>query len=200
MIGRAGPAIVLTECVAAAVLWLRPNISGGQYLEYDVAARKTVEIAHKFPRQTWCAVAPVEQLAETLGAGSYEDLATFVVSYENQVSNLDFKFSTFRQDLFIFVEKRPFQMFSREPSTVSFPVLTDSTYRNYRSPAGRASLESSALKLCETYRQHHHDADVYFEDDNLRIYRIRQRASEANRVSTFTSPQFSAIQSQMMSP
>jgi hypothetical protein len=56
-----------------------------------------------------------------------------------------------------------------------FSVLTDITYRNYRSPAGRASLESAAMQLCEDYRRDHSDADIYFEDDSLRIYHIQQQ-------------------------
>jgi hypothetical protein len=54
--------------------------------------------------------------------------------------------------LFIYVEKVPFQIFAHEPSFVSFSVFTDITYRNCRSPAGRASLESAAMQLCENYR------------------------------------------------
>jgi hypothetical protein len=63
-------------------------------------------------------------------------------------------------------------MFSQEPLAVSFAVLTDSTYRSYRSPAGRASLEFDAWQLCENYRQYHSDMEVYFQDDHLLIYRI----------------------------
>ena len=29
--------------------------------------------------------------------------------------------------------------------------------------------------MCESYREHHSDADVYFEDDNLRIYHIHRQ-------------------------
>ncbi len=56
--------------------------------------------------------------------------------------------------------------------------LTDSTYRNYRSPGGRASLEAAALQLCESYRQYHLNADVFFENEDLRIYHIHQPASD----------------------
>jgi hypothetical protein len=57
---------------------------------------------------------------------------------------------------------------------VPFAVLTDATYRSYRSPAGRASLESDALQLCESYRQNHSDMEVYFKDENLQIYRVHR--------------------------
>jgi hypothetical protein len=145
-----------------------------QFLEYEVAARKTQEIAYEFPRERWRIAAPIEQFSETIGFGSYEDLATFVGKYSNQASSPEFRFPDAPEDLFIYVEKKPFQMFSREPAFVPFAVLTDATYRAYRSPAGRASLESAALQLCESYRLHHSDLDVYFEDEQLRIYHLRQ--------------------------
>jgi hypothetical protein len=173
--GRTAETILLIACLGIAVIWLRPHRLIGQHLEYEAAVRQTEEIKYRFPRQRWLVVAPVEQFPETLGFGMYEDLAEFVEKYRNQVSSPEFRFQGTPEDLFVYVEKRPFQMFSREPQTVSFPVLTDATYRNYRSPAGRASLESAALRLCESYRQHNSHADVFFEDENLRVYHIHQQ-------------------------
>ena len=167
--------MLLAALLCVAVIWLRPQRLLGQCLEYEAAARATQEIAYKFPRQTWVVAAPVEQLAETFGLGAHEDLAGFVEKYRSQVSSPEFRFQDAREDLFIYVEKRPFQIFSREPETVSFSVLTDPTYRNYRSPGGRASLEAAALQLCETYRQYHSNADVFFENEALRIYHIHQQ-------------------------
>lgn len=167
--------VLLAACLCVAVIWLRPQRLLGRCLEYEAAARATEEIAHRFPRQTWVVAAPVEQLAETYGLGGHEDLAEFVEKYRGQVSSPEFQFSDAREDLFIYVEKRPFQIFSREPKTVSFSVLTDPTYRNYRSPAGRASLEAAALRLCESYRQYHSHTEVFFENEVLRIYHVHRQ-------------------------
>jgi hypothetical protein len=172
---RKAGTVLLAACLCIAVIWFRPQRLLGQYLEYESAARATQEIAHRFPRQTWVVVAPVEQLAETFGLGGYEDLAGFVEKYRGQVSSPEFHFQDAQEDLFVYVEKRPFQIFSREPETVSFSVLTDPTYRNYRSPGGRASLEAAALQLCESYRQYHSNMDVFFENEVLRIYHIHQQ-------------------------
>lgn len=178
---RKAETVLLAACLSVAVIWLRPQRLLGRCLEYDVAARATLDIASKFPRQTWVVAAPVEQLAETFGMGGHEDLAGFVEKYRSQVSSPEFRFPDAREDLFIYVEKRPFQIFSREPESVSFSVLTDPTYRNYRSPGGRASLETAALQLCESYRQHHSNTDVFFENEVLRIYHIHhQPASDIN--------------------
>ena len=173
--GKRAEATLLAACLCVAVIWLRPQRLLGQCLEYEAAARATQEIAYRFPRQTWVVAAPVEQLAETFGLGGHEDLAGFVGKYRSQVSSPEFHFQDAREDLFVYVEKRPFQIFSREPETASFSVLTDPTYRNYRSPGGRASLEAAALQLCESYRQYHSNADVFFENEALRIYHIHQQ-------------------------
>ena len=60
--------------------------------------------------------------------------------------------------------------FANEPSTLPNSILTDRTYRYYRSSAGRASLEFEALQMCETYRLNHPDSEIYYEDLELRIY------------------------------
>jgi hypothetical protein len=173
--GRRAETVLLAACLCVAVIWLRPQRLLGQCLEYEAAARATQEIAYTFPRQTWVVAAPVEQLAETFGLGGHEDLAGFVEKYRSQVSSPEFQFQDARENLFIYVEKKPFQIFSREPEAVSFSVLTDPTYRNYRSPGGRASLEAAALQLCESYRRYHSNTDVFFENEVLRIYLIHQQ-------------------------
>jgi hypothetical protein len=173
--GKTAEQVLLVACIAVAVLWFRPQPLAARYLEYDEAASQTRVIADHFPRQRWAVVAPTEQFAETLGLGGYQDLAQFVEKYQGQVSDPEFHIPDAPEDLFVYVEKRPFQFFSHEPEFVPIGVLADSTYRSYRSPAGRASLESAALRLCESYRQSHNDADVFFEDEALRIYHVRRQ-------------------------
>ena len=181
------PAVLLTFSLVA-VFWLPPHRPAKQPLEYESVVRETQELTESFPRQKWLLVAPVEQLPETLGLGGYRDLASFVEEYQGQVGAPEFRFSQPQEHLFIYVEKVPFQIFAHEPSFVSFSVLTDITYRNYRSPAGRASLETAAMQLCEDYRRHHSDADIYFEDDSLRIYHIqKQTAMNAKAETTLSS-------------
>jgi hypothetical protein len=144
------------------------------YLEYEMAARKTLALVSQFPRKSWLLVGPIEQLAESYGAAWYEDLGLFVEKYRDKVKQPYFKFPFSSQHLLIFVEKRPFITFANQSLNLPYSVLSDPTYRSYRSTAGRASLQFEALQLCEDYRRHHPDSSsIYYEDDDLRIYYFR---------------------------
>ena len=140
------------------------------FLEYETTARQSLRIASIFPEQHWAIVAPTEQFSETLGMGQYQDLYRFVDEYQYLVEDRAFTFP--QKILFVFVEKNPFKYFPAEPSAVSFSILTDPTYRNYRSPAGRSSVELAALKLCEVYSELHPNSRIFYEDENLRIYQF----------------------------
>jgi hypothetical protein len=165
--------VLIALCSVAWFLLPSPPASGGHYLEYEAAARQTLVVSKRFPRERWLIVAPVEQLALSYGLGWYRDLDQFVREYQDRVSEPEFSFPSPVQDILVFVETRPFRTYPAEPQSVPFSVLTDPTYRAYRSPAGRASLEFAALNLCETYRHQHPDASIYYDDGTLRIYRFR---------------------------
>ena len=152
------------------LLPLPPNLT---YLEYDMAARKSLELKNLFPPQSWTLAAPTEQLAEIYSSGWYQDLALFVEKYADRASNPKFKFPVSGKHLFILVEKIPFVTFANEPSVLPHSILGDRTYRYYRSSAGRASLEFEALQMCEAYRRNHPDSEIYYEDRELRIYHFR---------------------------
>lgn len=162
--------VLFSIIVASLFLPFAPKL---QYLEYDITARKTLEISEQYPKKQWLIVAPVEQLASSYGQGWYQDLAEFVEKNQEKAANPDFYLSS-PLETFIFVEKKPFTVFDSEPLSVPFATLTDPTYRYYRSSAGRASLEQQALTLCETYRKLHPETKIYYEDEVLRIYYIQK--------------------------
>ena len=165
--------ICLTVFIAITLNFSLPSLPQLDYLEYDAAARKAVEIGRIFPYQQWTVVAPIEQLSQVYGRGWYEDAAQFTAKYQDLVSNPNFRFPQ-PTSLFVFVEKLPFTT-DKPEYPVLYSVLIDPTYRNYRSPRGRAQLATTMLKLCETYRQQHPplDSRIYYEDDRLRIYQFR---------------------------
>ena len=159
----------------AALVVLLPHAPGGLFLEYPIAQAKTLEIAATLPRGQWLIVAPVEQLAEAYGRGWYEDPAAFVERHAARAADPAFTFDYSVNEVLVFVEKRPFKTFASEAHALPFATLADPTYRNYRSLAGRASLQARLLALCEAYASAHDGASVYYEDDDLVIYRFRLR-------------------------
>jgi hypothetical protein len=160
----------------AALIVLLPQAPGGLFLEYSIAQAKTLEIASSLPRGQWLIVAPVEQLAEAYGRGWYEDPAAFVDRYAARAADPALAFDYSVNDIIVFVEKRPFKTFPSEAHALPFATLMDPTYRNYRSLAGRASLQARLRALCEAYARTHDGASLYYEDDDLAIYRFRLRA------------------------
>jgi len=140
------------------------------YLEYDIAARETLALNARFPAKQWMLIAPTEQFSETYGEAWYGDLAEFVETYADQAQQPDFRFPFSIPDLFVFVEKHPFKTFSVEPLTISPDAAFDSVYRNYRTLAGRSSLQFDAMKLCEAYRKTHPDSSIEYEDKVLKVY------------------------------
>jgi hypothetical protein len=163
--------ICLTVFIAITLNFWLPPLPAIDYLEYDAAARKAVEIGHLFPRHQWTVVAPIEQLSQVYGRGWYEDAAVFTAKYQDLVTAPSFHFPH-PTPLLIFTEKRPF-IPDKPEYPVPYSVLIDPTYRHYRSPSGRTQLESSLLRLCETYRRQHPDLyRIYYENDRLRIYQF----------------------------
>jgi hypothetical protein len=163
--------ICLTIFVAISINFCLPPLPAIDYLEYDAAARKAVEIGYLFPRHQWTVVAPIEQLSQVYGRGWYEDLARFTEKYKDRVVIPSFHFPH-QMPLLIFAEKRPF--ISDQPEyPVPYSVLIDPTYRHYRSASGRTKLAAATIQLCETYRRYHPQLQkIYFENDRLRIYQF----------------------------
>lgn len=171
-----GEALCLALILSLAFNFLLPFSPPIVYVEYDMAARKSLELRKLFSPHTWTLVAPVEQLAQVYGAGGYQDLALFVEKYAPQVNKSEFNFPLNEQHLFILVEKIPFITFKNEPTfnDDNLNILSDRTYRFYRSSAGRASLEYEALQMCQAYSQTHPNSEIYYEDRELRIYHFLQ--------------------------
>jgi hypothetical protein len=153
-------------------LALLPHSAGALYLEHEITAAKTLEIASAFPRRRWLIVAPIEQLAQTYGRGWFEDPASFVAKNAPRAGDPAFAFNVAVDDLFVFVEHRPFKTFKSEAVHVPFSTLADPSYRQYRSLAGRASLQAQLHALCEAYMRTHADASIYYDDAQITIYRF----------------------------
>jgi hypothetical protein len=168
-LGWEAAAVLTLVLITLAML---PHSAGALYLEHEIAAAKTLEIASAFPRRRWLIVAPIEQLAQTYGRGWFEDPASFVAKNAPRAGDPTFAFNVAVDDLFVFVEHRPFKTFESEAVHVPFPTLADPSYRQYRSLAGRASLQAQLQTLCQAYMRTHADASIYYDDAQITIYRF----------------------------
>jgi hypothetical protein len=162
--------LMVTCAVALNFFW--PSNVPIDYLEYDVSARKTAEIAMLFPYKNWTLVAPSEQLSQSYRQGWYEDLAKFVDTYQKSAKIPGFRFPIGTANIFVMVEKRPFGE-DRVERQVPYSTLKDPGYNNYRSPTGRSRLQAAALAMCETYAKKHPDSQIYYEDEVIKIYQFR---------------------------
>jgi hypothetical protein len=162
--------ICLTIFLSISLNFLLPAPPQIDYLEYDAAARKAVEIGYLFPHERWTAIAPIEQLSQVYGRGWYEDLAQFTAKYQDRVSDPRFHFPH-QTVLLVFTEKLAFTT-GKPEYPVPYSVLIDPTHRHYRDLGGRMKLAKAALQLCETYRRQHPDSRIYYENDRLRIYQF----------------------------
>jgi hypothetical protein len=175
LLGNWSAPICLTVFLAISVNFCLPPPAQIAYLEYDITARKVLEIDRIFPPHQWTIVAPIEQFPQVYGRGWYQDAAEFTNKYQDRVNEPNFQLPN-TTPLFVFVEKQPFAADKPEPP-VLYSVLTDPTYRHYRSPSGRTKLAQAMRQLCETYRLQHTDSRIYYEDANLRIYQFPAKLS-----------------------
>jgi hypothetical protein len=150
-------------------------------MEHEIAARKTAEIAARFARGRWLVIGPVEQFPIVYGVGWHQDLADFVWRHTTAgTAEPSFRFEA--DEVFIFIEKQPFVVDA--PLLDGFHALADPTQRNYRSIAGRASLEYETARLCERAQAPGYVRSVYYEDAVLKIYRYsRDRESRATSLN-----------------
>jgi hypothetical protein len=139
------------------------------YQEHRSAPLEALRLARLAEEEgQWTLVAPPEQRLETDGRGGFLDLARFVSRFEHRAGDARFRFDLGRRRLFVFVEKTPLDV-SRTARGVSF---VDAQPAAYRVPRERARLAQRAKALCDDYRRTHAGAEIVYEDDVLRVYRI----------------------------
>jgi hypothetical protein len=171
MLGVWTEAIGLILALGIALNFFWPSNAAIEHVEYEASARKTLEISRLFPYKDWTLVAPNEQLSQSFRQGWYEDLAKFVEKYQGQVGSPSFRWPIETTNLFVMVEKKPFQP-AKEYDNIPFSTLTDPVYINYRSSTGRAKLQAAAEQLCADYARSHPGSKIYYQDEVIKIYQF----------------------------
>lgn len=175
---RWGPAAhrlaIVTAATSVVIVSAMPRTNAARYVEYDAAARQTLAIASAFPRYRFMIVGPLEQWALSYGRGWHMNLHEFVATVTSPEIERRGRLPFHVDDVFVFVETRPFVTFPAEPADVPFTTLADPVFRYYRSLAGRASLQFEAHQICERLLAGL-GGSIHFDDGRLRIYRFTLR-------------------------
>lgn len=146
---------------------LRSAPADGPY-EYEASARMAAKIAREYPRNRWVLVSPVYEAAYSYGRGWHVELSDFVTKFTPaRVARPEFDFPYEAAHIFVFVEKRPLAQVARS----THPGSSGSSFF-YSTKSGRASLEFQAARVMAAYSSSHSNVGVFFEDDDLIVYRI----------------------------
>lgn len=164
--------------VVAAALGISPKPAAAP-LQYDAAARTAHRIAAEFRTNDWLVISPGFEVAQTYGRGWHAELADFVnAQTEEQLRNPAYRLPYATGSIFVFVEKRVL-----DQPMFSFSQNGDRASYYYGTRLGRASLEFRAARLMAAYRASHRDTSIYYEDDDIVVYRIAQPAEPAKLAS-----------------
>ena len=159
----------------ACLIYLPTKLGGneGPY-QYETAARAVSRITHELPQNTWLVISPVQELAFTYGHGWHMELSEFVNKYNvDKVKQPDFHFGFPVVDTFVFVEKRPLVSRALGLNLAELGTRFEPAIAPYQLRLSRASLEFQAGRLLAAYSARHSDVQVFIEDENVIVYRIR---------------------------
>lgn len=164
--GKISEVIIAIAMITFLIIKLQPIPIIPYKMEYDSSVEQYLRISSTFRPTEWMIVSQVEGYALTYGKGYHlmlPDFLTIDPSGEKllyvsngQESELD------EYDIFIFHEKKVFR------SLEEMEAVYD-----------KREIENKALKdWLEKYQKAHDNLTVYYEDENIAVYRIYQPASE----------------------
>ena len=188
---------VLGAVLAVAVIYPQPRFERTrEESEYEAMAAVTREIMQSNEAFGYTIIGTPQQAQAVAGSGSFVQLWVFArdVTLRDardpgfvvpDVSSLLFARDLGEtlpiptQNIYLFVEKNPF------PVVEQPPVGPSEEYYYDREKRGR--IMALVYAWAEYYRHYHTDMDVYYEDENVIVYRIRRRP---NTLVAAASPQF----------
>lgn len=175
---KAKSMVVSTVCIGLVISILaftRFEIPVGDQMEYDEAVEAYLNIKNSYPALDWTIVSPVEQYQEIINYGYHYNLWQFV-SVLSEPKDNKLEFTT--DYVFIFVEKYPVysqdRMISEADAKAAFPKVTGTDLTEYYKGNNRRILEAKTYYWAENYMKSHKNMEVFFDDKNMRIYKIEQ--------------------------
>lgn len=138
-------------------------------MEWDAGVQQYLRIADTYIPKTWMIVSHKEGYALVLGNGYHMYLNDLLEMYDPILPPLTRKYASapdpkIPHDIFIYNEKKVFEV---SPDNSVYP-LEKPFYEQYK-------RENAELQQwMDTYQAVHGQVDIFYEDDNLRIYHIVQ--------------------------
>jgi len=138
-------------------------------MEWDSSVEQYLRIASTFRPKTWIIYSQNEGYALALGNGYHGYLRELLDTYDPKHTPLTKKGEEASDpfvpvDIFIYQEKNVFQV---EKTNNIYQLLAE-TYEQRKQ-------ENAALKQwIDTYRAYHNDLEIFYEDENLRIYHLHR--------------------------
>jgi hypothetical protein len=169
---RVGPTLAAGAIVCLVALPLERGKTHTR--QYNITARTVKKIVREFPRNTWLVVSPVQEVALTYGHGWHLELSEFVEKYTvDEVQRPEFSFRFPVTETFVFVEKQPLASQAMASGLSGLGTHFDAPMAPYLLRLNRASMQFRAARLLAAYQATHRNTEVYLEDENLIVYRIR---------------------------
>ncbi len=178
---RVRTALAICAFVILGVVF-HPQPYAREIIEYSAAAENYLSIQREFGALSWTLVAPVEQYQQVLGKGWHYEIWRFAVDFNPQdVAREGFDFPIPTPDIFVMVEKVPLgadKPVSPETALEPLPAVSKGeTDFYYRDVKNRSIVEARAMAICEAYMATHKGTGIYYEDDQIRVYRFEHDAS-----------------------
>lgn len=170
-------ALSLVICIATVIQFPPEKLYEGQE-EYDAAAEGIIKIRNNFPVNDWTVISPHEQLGQVMGNGWHVQLIRFVQQFSlDEAEDKNFKLPYTTDHVFLFAEKRPLHydrnITSADAEKELEPEGDDPFMQYYKNTGQRAILEAKAIQWIEKYKETHTGVDVFYEDDDFKIYHIQ---------------------------
>lgn len=191
------PFISITTMVLSLFVIIKTNsirpIPAIYYFQTSGTMRTNLSIMKEYEDFTWTAVSPVNNISSILNNGYHYELSDFIVQQENWDKDKELTIPT--EYVFVYIEKRPivsygerFDRLDKEIVNRDFvtkeDALKDFSYKdkeNYIYTDERSTLMSKAYYWAKEYEKYFSkEMNVYYEDDELIVYRIKQNMYALN--------------------
>jgi hypothetical protein len=166
------------------------------YFQTKGAMLVDCDIMRKYNDHKWTIVSPVNDTSVILNNGYHYELSDFILKQENWNKNIEIKIPT--KYVFIYIEKRPIVLYGNrfykdDKEIVNRDMVTyedsqeslDETNKdNINYQKYRKILMAKAYYWTQEYKKYFpNEMSVYYEDDELIVYRIVQNEYALNNFS-----------------